>query len=117
MVRVTVHGIKSGNACICCGGGGSRTGLTIIGVMQSPHPRSIVVVQAPIIFFALKGLDKCVIFFTIRVFRGLALPCPIIISLLLLIFCFLGQSFLGGLSLAHRFRLGILGGGASMFLF
>ena len=72
MVRVTVHGVGSVHVSICYGAGGGLAGCTII-VVQSPHPHSILVVQAPIIFLALKGLDECVIVF-ICVFKGLALP-------------------------------------------
>ena len=86
-------------------------------MMQGPHTRTVVVVNAPIIFLVLKGLHECVIFSTLHFLWGLAIPCAVIIGLLLLFLHFLGQCFLGGLFLAHWLRLGILDSSAPTFCF
>ena len=99
------------------GGGGGAADLAISQVMQGPHAHTVVVVIAPIIFLVLKGLDKSIIFFTIRFFGGLALPCPLINGFLLLVLHFLGWCFLGGLFLARWLQLGVLDGSTPAFLF
>ena len=116
LIVFPIHGIESSYVGVCHGVSACLARLTFIGVVQGPHTRSIIMVQAPIIFLALKSLDESIIFLAVCLFGRFVLPCPFVIGFLLLFLRFLGWGFLGGLFLAHWFLLVLLGGSASMFL-
>ena len=97
---VTVYCVEGGQVSIGHCPVGSWAALTLVWVVECPHPCSIIVILTPKVFFGFKHLYISVVFFGVRLFRRLVFPHPLIVSLLLLVVGgFLGCCFLGGLLL------------------
>ena len=97
------------------GGGQSVAALTILWMVEGPVPLLWLLHQKYFLFS--KVLMNALSSLLSDSFGGLAIPCPLIDSPLLLVSRFLGRHFLGGLFLACWFQLVDLDSNAPMFLF